>query len=154
MQRHVRAMLHRLRPANPVEAGLAEALGNLVSFWQARRPATRFALTVSIDEDTLADPTMSAIYRLVQEGLSNAVRHGRPDLIEIMVAAGGIGEVIVSVADNGSGLAESSDPGLGITGMRERVSALGGSLLIEARESGTGLVVTARLPCGVAMEDA
>jgi two-component system sensor histidine kinase UhpB len=154
MQRHVRAMLHRLRPASPVEAGLAPALGNLVAFWRARQAEIDFALDMSVDEERLDDPTMAAIYRLVQEGLSNAVRHGRPRRIEIVVGAAKSDEVVVRVADNGTGLAASNGPGLGFTGMRERVEGLGGTLHVGERANGKGLVVTARLPCVAGMEAA
>jgi two-component system sensor histidine kinase UhpB len=154
MQRHVRAMLHRLRPASPVEAGLAPALDNLVAFWRARQPKIDFDLDMSIDEGRLGDPTIAAIYRLVQEGLNNAVRHGSPQRIEIFVGSKEIDEVIVCVADNGAGLAASNVPGLGFTGMRERVQGLGGTMHVGANRDGKGLVVAARLPCPAAREAA
>jgi len=149
MQRQVRAMLYRLRPASPIEAGLGPALGNLVDFWRARQPEIDFALDISVDEDRLGDPTIAAIYRLAQEGLNNAVRHGRPQRIGIVVGDAGIGEVTVRVADNGTGLAASTMPGFGITGMRERVEGLGGTLHVGAGEDGKGLVLTAQLPSAV-----
>jgi len=153
MQHHVRAMLHRLRPASPTEVGLAPALGNLVAFWRARQPAIDFALDLSVDDDAIGEPTLAAIYRLVQEALNNAVRHGRPRRIEIIVRTSDIGEVRVRVTDDGTGLAASDQPGLGLTGMRERVQALGGTLRVGARQDGTGLVVAANLPSTAAMED-
>jgi hypothetical protein len=58
------------------------------------------------------------------------------------------------VADNGTGLAASNMPGLGFTGMRERVEGLGGELAVGADREGKGLIVTARLPCAVAKEAA
>lgn len=151
MQRHVRAMLHRLRPASPVAAGLAPALAHLVAFWRVRQPDIDFALAISVDEDRLGDPTLAAIYRLIQEGLNNAVRHGRPHQIEIAVEAVESGPVTVRVADNGAGLAAFTEPGLGLKGMRERVEGLGGTLDVGANSTGMGLVVTARLPCAAAM---
>lgn len=156
MQRHVRAMLHRLRPANPVEAGLTPALSALISFWRARQPQIDFALHVSMDESDLSDPVMGAIYRLVQEGLNNAVRHGSAHRIQVVIEAGETGQVIVRVVDDGTGLMESSatSGGLGFTGMRERVEGLGGTLHVGAGNNGVGLVVTARLPCAIEMEDA
>jgi two-component system sensor histidine kinase UhpB len=154
MQSHVRVMLHRLRPASPVEAGLAPALDKLVAFWRARQPKIDFELDIAVDETCLGDPTMAAIYRLIQEGLNNAVRHGRPQRIEIFVGAMETGEVIVCVADNGTGLAASKMPGLGFTGMRERVEGLGGTLAVGADRDGRGLIVTARLPCAAAKEAA
>ena len=160
MQRHVRAMLHRLRPASPLDAGLAPALGSLMTFWRARRPAIDFTLHVSVNEDELGDPTMAAIYRLVQEGLSNAVRHGHPQRIEVSVEPAKAvrppdpEDVVVRIADDGVGLATSDLPGLGFTGMRERVAGLNGTLHVGSADNGRGLVVTARLPCAPAMETA
>ena len=143
----------------PVEGGLAPALDNLVAFWRARQPTIRYSIDVSVDEDGIDDPTLAAIYRLVQEGLNNAVRHGRPERIEIAVQPMDSGEIVVRVADDGTGLAESGPPGsgfvgLGFRGMRERVEGLGGSLRVGPGENGKGLVVTARLPSIVAMEAA
>ena len=146
MQRHVRAMLHRLRPASPIENGLAPALDDLVAFWRARQPTIDYALDVSVDEDAIGHPSMAAIYRLVQEALSNAVRHGRPRRIEISVSPVEHGEIVVRVADDGVGLAASDVPGLGFKGMRERVEGLNGTLQVAPGMSGKGLLVTARLP--------
>lgn len=164
MQRHVRAMLKRLRPAGPVEAGLAPALGELVAFWRARRPTIAFVLDVAADEDGVGEPTKAVIYRVVQEALSNAVRHGRPGRVEAVVRAcdgdaGGAGEVVVRVCDDGAGLSGAGSSGaggggFGLAGMRERVAALGGSLHVGARADGTGLVVTARLPRAAAAGEA
>ena len=147
MQRHVRAMLKRLRLASPVEIGLAPALGNLVAFWQAHRPAVAFELEVAADEDALDEVTKAVIYRVAQESVSNAVRHGHPSTIEVVVTPDEDGSVVVRVSDNGIGMAGVSEPGFGLAGMRERVAALGGSIRVASRHDGTGLTVTARLPC-------
>ncbi len=153
MQRHVRAILHRLRPASPVEVGLAPALGNLVAFWRSRQPAIEFVLDVSVDDDAVGEPTIAAVYRLVQEGLNNSVRHGRPRRIEVIVQAPEMSHLIVRVADDGPGLAAFKEPGLGLTGMRERVQALGGTLRVGAGHNGNGFVVAASLPCTPALEE-
>ena len=146
MQRHVRAMLKRLRLQSPVEVGLAPALGNIVAFWQAHRPAIAFSLEVSADEEELDEATKAVIYRVAQEGLSNAVRHGRPGRIGVSVAPGDDNSVVVRVSDDGIGMADVTEPGLGLAGMRERVSALGGLLQVAGAPGGRGLAVTARLP--------
>ena len=154
MQRHVRAMLQRLRPASPVEAGLAPALGDLVAFWRGRQPAIDFALDVGVDEDQLSEPVIATIYRLVQEGLSNAVRHGHPHRIQAVISGGDAGDVIVHIADNGIGFSVSDKIGFGVTGMRERVERLGGRLHVGAGKDGRGFVVTAKLPNTAATEAA
>jgi two-component system sensor histidine kinase UhpB len=154
VQRHVRTMLHRLRPASPAEGGLASALGDLVASWRARQREIDFVLDLSVDEDRLDDPTMAAIYRLVQEGLNNAVRHGQPHRIEIVVGAEDAGDVTVRIADDGTGVATSNKPGFGVTGMRERVEELGGMLHVGPGRDGAGFVVTAKLPTAPAIEAA
>lgn len=150
MQRQVRAMLLRLRPASPIDDGLSLALANLVAFWRARRPAIAFALTVSVDDDVLDEPTSAAIYRLVQEGLNNAVRHGQPRRIDVVVEWNAHCGIEVRVVDDGRGIAGVVEPGLGLAGMRERVMALGGTLSVGDAPGGTGLAVVAQLPGGVA----
>ncbi len=84
---------------------------------------------------------------MVQEGLSNAVRHGRPTEVRVGVSDDGSGELLVEVCDNGSDAASEAGaaPGFGITGMRERVAIAGGTLDIAR---GQGWAVTARLPTG------
>jgi two-component system sensor histidine kinase UhpB len=160
MQRHVRAMLHRLRPASPVDAGLTRALDSLVAFWRIRQPRINFTLEVTINEDAIGDQVLAAIYRLVQEGLSNAVRHGRPRRVRIVVepatpASMALNqEVIVQIADDGIGLTPFGTPGLGLKGMHERVEGLNGTLHVGSDNHGPGLVVTARLPYASALEAA
>jgi two-component system sensor histidine kinase UhpB len=145
MQRHVRAMLHRLRPASPIEGGLGPALRNLVAFWRARQPLIEYTVDLSIDEDLIGDPTLEVIYRLAQEALNNAVRHGRPHHIQITVWSSDDGGIVCRIADDGAGLAASTMPGFGFKGMRERVEGLGGTLEVGPDENSKGLVVIARL---------
>lgn len=152
MQGHVRSMLGRLRPASPVELGLAPSLRNLVAFWQARRPAIAFALQVAAGAEALDEATKEVVYRVVQEGLTNAVRHGRPARIEVSVGMAGEA-VVASVRDDGIGLAGAGAPGFGLAGLRERVLARGGRLDIAGDAGGRGLAVTARLPRAGAVED-
>jgi two-component system sensor histidine kinase UhpB len=154
MQRHVRASLERLRPITAI--GLEVAITRLVAFWQSRRPDIGFIVDVSIEEDRLGDDLKETIYRVVQEGTSNAIRHGRPTRVEIAIAQDDGDGISVEVADDGIGMAAA--PGadgtsaggraqLGLLGMRERVMAMAGSLLIQHGRNGRGLVLVARLPC-------
>jgi signal transduction histidine kinase len=90
------------------------------------------------------------VYRLVQEALTNVVKHAGATTVDISVREGG-GGIDVRVADDGAGLAatgpSASGGGFGLVGMRERVELAGGELLLEARDGG-GTVVRARLPAG------
>jgi len=142
--KEVKAILGRLRPATLVDLGLAQAAEGLVSFWQTRYPAVAFNLQVPAEGfGTKIDNT---IYHLIQEGLSNALRHGKPTRIEIGVSLEG-DEVLTMISDNGVGLKpEGHGPGFGLIGMQERVKGLGGSLSAGNSAVGGGVVVSARLP--------
>ena len=100
MQRHIRAMLGRLRPAVLIDVGLRQAVENLVTFWRARTP--EIAFDIRLPEDDIDRPLDEAVYRIVQESLSNAIRHGRPRRIEIGVQRSE-DEVVVSIGDDGAG---------------------------------------------------
>lgn len=147
MQRHVRAILQRLRPIGVV--GLRSALERLVAFWKARRPNVDFSLTVATDEDRLGDDARQTIYRVVQEGLSNAIRHAAPTRIEVVITDD-VDGVRVVVGDDGNGLpAErplANGTRLGLIGMRERVMAMAGSLSVASGRNGKGLRLVANLP--------
>lgn len=146
MQRQVRDILSCLRPAQLVELGLGAAIGELVQFWRSRRPDIVFAVDLALDDAGLPDAVREVVYRVVQEGLSNAVRHGQPDRIDVAVRAGDADEVVVQVIDNGLGLRGArGEPGFGLVGMRERVEALGGSLSVLPGAAG-GWSIIARAP--------
>ncbi len=147
MQKHVKAILGQLRPIGLVEFGLATAIDNLAKFWHFRHPEIDFIVNVSGETDGFGDPVDATIYRIVQESLSNAVRHGSPSRIEVEVSEDAEHAIIARVSDDGTGLAEpEGDVGFGLIGMRERVAALGGSLVVENGPGARGLTVTARLP--------
>jgi two-component system sensor histidine kinase UhpB len=149
IQRHVRALLGRLRPMQAI--GLEVAIERLTTFWRSRSPDIEFAVAVSVDEDRLSDDLKETIYRIVQEGLSNAIRHGQPTIVEIEVAHDDADGIRVEVTDDGigmttDGLARRDPSQLGLIGMRERVMAMAGSLSLHGGRDGRGLALTAWLP--------
>lgn len=146
MQARVRDILGRLRPARAAELGLEPAVRDLVEFWRARCPEIAFEIEVGAD-DGVSDDVREAAYRVVQESLSNAVRHGRPSRVEVSLGPTDAGDLVVRVADNGAHEEGSAprEPGYGILGMQERVGQAGGVLAIS-RGPGGGWVVEARLP--------
>jgi two-component system sensor histidine kinase UhpB len=151
MQRHVRALLERLRPLHAV--GLESSIGRLVAFWQVRRPEIAFSVTVSVEDDSIGDELKETIYRVIQEAMSNAIRHGSPTRVQV-VAADVENGIRVSVTDDGVGMPPNgfAAPGaqrFGLVGMRERVMAMAGSLAIQPGPSGKGLMLVAKLPVAV-----
>ena len=157
LRRHVRGILSRLRPAALLDLGLSHALDNLVASWRGRHPEIEFSLACGPVE--VPPEAEAVIYRVAQEAISNAVRHGRPSRISVRVAPanGGIG---IKIKDDGRGLsspgerASTSGPalsgkldgGLGLLGMRERVAQHGGTLEILDLSPEPGVAVAAWLP--------
>jgi len=146
LQRQVRGMLNRLRPIGLAEFGLAEAVDSLVGFWRRRYPEIDYRVEMSEACANLGGLVDTTVYRIVQECLSNAVRHGKPRQVTISVERAGRGdEVLVEVADDGAGMREPPGTGYGLIGMAERVRALGGRLTYSNRPGG-GFAVSATLP--------
>jgi signal transduction histidine kinase len=106
-------------------------------------------LTVSGDRADLPAPVDLAAYRIVQEALTNAVRHAGPATATVLVRYNP-DHVIVEVGDDGAA-AEASD-GNGIRGMRERAATLGGTLAAGPRPGG-GFLVRASLPLRPVMSE-
>jgi two-component system sensor histidine kinase UhpB len=145
MQQHVRSILGRLRPPTIADLGLRHSVERLIAFWRTRYPAVSFHVDLS-EEDFGAD-VGSRIYRIVQESVSNALRHGQPSRIELSVLWESAATLLVEIRDDGVGLQpKGPQGGLGLTGMRERVTALGGELAVSAGLDGRGVTVRARLP--------
>lgn len=150
MQSEVRGLLGRLQPAGLAEFGLADAVANRVSFWSQRNPDIDFQVEIAPDCERLDGLIGTTIYRIVQECLSNAMRHGRPSRIGITIVREAVGTkrvgcIVVGVVDDGRGMPESADIGFGLRSMAERVRATGGSLSFTNSKGG-GLAVRATLP--------
>src|SRR5262249_33427241 len=135
----------RLRPIGLEEFGLREAIENTIAFWRRRRPDIRSQLAVSTGCEGLGELVGRTICRIVQESLSNAVRHADGTLIIVSIDRRG-DEVQVEITDDGRGMSDSSKPGYGLVGLGERVRAMGGSLTFSNMPGG-GFAVTAVLPC-------
>jgi signal transduction histidine kinase len=84
-----------------------------------------------------------AAYRIVTEAVANAVRHARPTACNVSLAAND-GELHITVADDGQGIAADATAGVGLASMSERASEVGGRLTIDSSRVGT--IVTAVLP--------
>jgi two-component system, NarL family, sensor histidine kinase UhpB len=147
MQKHVKSILGRLRPPTLLDLSPAHAVDNLIVFWQARYPSVIFA--VDMPADSFGPAIDEQIYRIVQESLNNALRHGRPKHIAIAVQLNADGFITVDVSDDGIGFQTSDGGGFGLLGMRERVQSLGGTLSARNRPDRGGVIVSARLPYSV-----
>jgi two-component system sensor histidine kinase UhpB len=147
LQQTNRRVLQRLSPAGLEELGLARALEALADGWRADQPATEVILNVEAAIDQLDPTTSLTIYRLVQEGLTNAFRHARATRIsaEVSLIERPAVQAQITVMDNGDGISSTPEDGFGLRGMRERVSALGGQLSIGPSLGG-GTTLRATIP--------
>ncbi|MET8412618.1 sensor histidine kinase [Streptomyces sp. NPDC005195] len=139
--RELRATLEVLRTDEPTgtPALLVE---------RARAAGLAVELSVSGDERPLTATVDRAAYRIVQEALTNAARHAGPAEVTVRLDYSAA-ELAISVDDDGGAdPSRPPTPGIGLTGMRERVTALGGTLRAAPRVGG-GFSVHAQLPLGV-----
>ena len=144
---NLRALITDLRPAALDRLGVHAAIEVLAA--HARTNGVTVDLRIGAsdrdDGDRLHDEIETAIYRLVQEALTNAVKHGRADrvIVELVEDAA---TVSLTVNDNGPGFDPRDDTdGFGLIGMHERVELLAGTLRIDSAP-GHGTTITASLP--------
>ncbi|HEY4342216.1 MAG TPA: histidine kinase [Steroidobacteraceae bacterium] len=145
-----RSMLTRLRPHELETVGLKGTLQDLVSGWQAR-VADRFSCSLQFEGpvDSLSPQLNITVYRLIQECLTNAVRHSRARAIAILVKVdAGRVELRVGESEVAPGAVPDVSGGTGLDGMRERVAAQGGALQLLWQPAG-GMLLTAWMPNGV-----
>jgi two-component system, NarL family, sensor histidine kinase UhpB len=143
----VHGIIRQLRPSALDHLGLREAVEDLVNIWRSRHPEIACDLALRGRIDGLGEAINITVYRLIQECLTNILRHAKASRTQIEVRRDG-GILLVSVADNGKGLGErgqSESERFGLMGMRERVQALGGEFNLESRP-GVGLTVSASIP--------
>ena len=145
LQQLNRRVLERLRPAGLSELGLREALGALLRWWREAHPGIAVEMSVPPALGAMNETVELTIYRVVQEALTNVFRHAGATNVSVAIAPG-VDAVSVRVQDNGAGLAADHRLGLGLTGMRERVLALGGTVEVTSTEQ--GVTVAAEVPYG------
>ncbi len=140
----LRGLITELRPATLDQLGLVAALEDLAE--RVRHSAAIELVTdLRLDAERLDTELETVVYRLVQEALTNIVKHARADRIDLQIQ-GREDRLDVLISDDGQGF----DPvgrysGFGLTGMRERVELAGGELQIESG-SGAGTRVMASVP--------
>jgi signal transduction histidine kinase len=145
---NLRAIITDLRPAALDDLGLRVALNALIE----RRCGDELAIVSELKlpdpragESRLAPDLETAVYRLVQEALTNVAKHAQAQNVHVMVKASETQDLWVEVRDDGVGFApQEQTSGFGLAGIRERVFLAGGTLEIESGPDGTCL--RARLP--------
>jgi len=142
-----------LRPPSIDELGLQAALSDYVAEWSAHYGIEADLHCSGVEIDGISQEISTTIYRIVQEALTNVAKHARQATI-VSVLVERIGQNLrLTVEDNGCGFItdSSSEPksrrngGLGLAGMQERLTLIGGEFLIESTVGG-GTAIFARIP--------
>ncbi len=147
----VRNMALLLRPSMLDDLGLVPALQ-----WQAREISKRTGLSVTVDAENVADDLpeehKTCIYRVVQEALHNCARHALAHSVRIQVVQESE-RIRLSVRDDGQGFDSAHVRGLGLLGMEERVTHLGGHFHLQS-EPGLGTLLRIEIPLAVEAAEA
>jgi signal transduction histidine kinase len=145
--RSIRSVTNELRPALLDDLGLEPALRSLVAAFARRSGvAARFVATPDGARPLLSPDAELALFRALQEGLANITRHADARMVTVTLATTP-DMVTLAIIDDGKGMTSSSHSHttMGLTGMRERVTALGGTLDIHsASGAGTELRIALR----------
>jgi signal transduction histidine kinase len=141
----VRRLAVELRPSALDDFGLVPALEHLVETFR-EQTQIRVDLEANLGEERLPSEVETALYRIVQEALSNVVKHAGASRISILLTRKDR-SVAAVIEDDGLGFdpASVSEEGLGLVGMRERVGLVGGRLQIESG-AGAGATLVAEVP--------
>lgn len=126
----VRHSVAALRPTDPTATSFGDALARLAAEFEAVHPDAEVVVDVEGAVQALPPEVRVALYRCVQESLTNIRKHAEATKVLVRLRVG-VRDAELLVLDNGAGVASSTDghePGFGIVGMRERIALLGGRM--------------------------
>lgn len=147
-----RALLRRLHPVSLGKVPLAALISELIEDAQRLSPGVRIVPLVELYHPGFGATIDLTIYRCVQEALTNAIHHGRADHVMVCISENDAsstsedGVLDIQIRDNGSGLKPETQFGFGLSAMRERILAAGGSLKVDADEREHGTIIHAVIP--------
>lgn len=157
LMQEVHRLARELRPAALDDLGLPAALRRHAEAWSRYSGVSVDFHSREFDAGRLPAPIETTIYRVVQEALTNILRHAQAQRVSVLLERRGE-HVLAIVEDDGRGFdaeavmaAPDAQSRLGLMGMQERVALVGGSLEIESRRGG-GTTVFVRIPLGAAEE--
>lgn len=143
----VRGLLLRLRPFEIDELGLADGLKSLAARWNLHGGGkTHYRLVIDGDCQQLPEPLPVTVFRIVQECLTNAAKHSDAANVNITLKTAA-DSVMLTIADDGitAQLPFAEHAGIGLLGIRERVTALAGQMKLAIAQP-HGLMIQIRLP--------
>jgi two-component system sensor histidine kinase UhpB len=148
----VRAMMRRLRPSMLDELGLAASLEDLVEDWRGHHSGLDIDFACDSGVDAQAGAARIHLFRIVQECLTNAIKHAEAQRLAIRLrldeAGGARPWIVLRVRDDGRGFDPRRPPrGFGLPGIRERVAGLGGRFDLKTAP-GQGVAIEIHIPPG------
>jgi two-component system, NarL family, sensor histidine kinase UhpB len=145
LQQANRRILDRLRPLYIQELGLERSIRTLLQNAKAQSPALQVTSRIDANLNTADGLLLLTIYRVIQEAVTNVLRHAGAKAMHVTAGIDG-GDIIVEIADDGTGFPADRMLGRGLTGMLERARALSGTLELLREDGRT--CVRCRLPAG------
>jgi two-component system sensor histidine kinase UhpB len=142
-----------LRPTALDDLGLPRALGALIADWNERYGVAADVQILGAEEPRLPAELETVLYRVVQEALTNVLKHAHARDVSIVIDRR-LDSIRIVIEDDGSGFDADGDrdaepgsgQGLGLLGMRERLAMIGGAVRVESSSNvGTTLFVTVPL---------
>jgi two-component system, NarL family, sensor histidine kinase UhpB len=150
LQQANRRILDRLRPLYIQELGLERSIQTLLQNVKSQAPDLKVTSQLDTALSEADGPLSQTIYRVIQEALTNVLRHARASAVHVAVVINDQ-EAIVEISDDGVGFSADRMFGRGLTGMLERARALSGTLELLREEGRT--CVRCRLPAGSPASD-
>lgn len=141
-------IIRHLRPGSLDNLGLSETLRDAVNQWQTTNPDVTFNLNLSGGLDALGESLNINFYRIIQESVTNALRHAKATRLDINLIQAENGDLVLSIKDNGVGMATlnvDQTQHFGLLGMRERTQALHGKFNVDSA-LGKGTSITVNIP--------
>ncbi|WP_439358906.1 histidine kinase [Bradyrhizobium sp. DASA03007] len=143
LQQTNRRILDRLRPLYIEELGLATSVQTLLQNFRKQSPHIGLTATIDPHLNGIDGPLAQTVYRVIQEALTNVLRHAKAGNAHVQATAAGE-TLVIEISDDGGGFPAGNVFGRGLTGMHERVRALSGSLSLLRADDRT--YVRCRLP--------
>jgi two-component system sensor histidine kinase UhpB len=136
LQSTSRRILDHLRPLYIEDLGLQASIEKLLRNVRSQVPSIELAFEIDPALKSLDAVVSQTVFRVLQEAITNVLRHAQASQLYLGAIVKG-GKVYVEVSDNGLGMAADVSFGRGLTGMRERVRALGGTFEMSRNEGRT-----------------
>jgi signal transduction histidine kinase len=133
----LRRKTRELRPATLGNASLDEAIER--EFGRLNRAGVKAKFLQGGAAEKISRPVQQLCFQVVREALSNVIRHARAKSVQITIESGDA-TARVSVSDDGRGIGAGQAEGTGLTGVRERLQLMGGTLTVESRTGRTTVI--------------